>query len=269
MSLVSDSMGPADIAAVTGNYGGNNGFGDGSVWIWVLFLFALMGGWGNNNGNNGGIDYITYPFMGNTMQSGFDQAAVMAGINGITTGLTNGFANAEVSRCNGQTNVLQALNNNQANLTSQLNTIAMNQQNCCCENRAATAETKYVVSNEAAATRSNTDAKVQMVMDKLCQLELDGVKQNYENRIADMQQNFNNTITGMQNQIDALRGQVSNARFDASQNAQTAAIEAGQRLLANEVEQYVLPTARPAYIVPNPNCCGQQNYFGYGCGCGN
>lgn len=268
MAIVSDSMGPADIAAVTGNYGNNNGWGDGSIWIWVLFLFALMGGWGNNNGNGGGSGFMAYPMMGNTVQNGFDQAAVMAGLNGISSGMATGFANAEVSRCNGQTNILQALNNNQANLTGQLNTIAMNQQNCCCENRAATADVKFAVANEGAATRSNTDAKVQMVMDKLCQLELDGVKQNYENRIANMEQNYANTITGMQNQIDALRGQVNNARFDASQNTQTATIEAGQRLLANEIEQYVLPTARPAYIVPNPNCCGQQNYYGYGCGCG-
>ena len=33
-------------------------------------------------------------------------------------------------------------------------------------------------------------------------------------------------------------------------------------MLANEVEQYVLPTPRPAYIVQNPNCCPNQ----FGCG---
>ena len=35
--------------------------------------------------------------------------------------------------------------------------------------------------------------------------------------------------------------------------------------LANEIEQYVLPTPRPAYVVQNPNCCAQQTF---GCGCG-
>ncbi len=266
MAIVSDSMGPADIAAITGNNGYNNGLGDGSIWIWVLFLFALMGGWGNNgNGGNNGGGYMPYPVMGNVVQNGFDQAAIMAGINGITSNMSAGFANAEVSRCNGQTNILQALNNNQANTTNQLNTIAMNQQNYCCENRAAVADLKYTVANEAAITRANCDANAQSIKDKLCQLEIDGVRQNYENRIASMEQNYNNQIAGMQNQIDALRTQVSNARFDASQNNQTATIQAGQRNLANEIEQYVVPTPRPAYIVANPNCCG-QNY--YGCGCG-
>ena len=44
---------------------------------------------------------------------------------------------------------------------------------------------------------------------------------------------------------------------------QTAQITAGQRALANEIEQYVLPTPRPAYMVQNPNCCTQNT----GCGC--
>ena len=113
---------------------------------------------------------------------------------------------------------------------------------------------QYTMAQEASATRANTDAKTQAIMDKLCQLEMDGIKQNYENRIA-----------SMQNTIDTLRTMNSNARFDASQNAQTADIQAGQRALANEIEQYVVPTPRPAYVVQNPNCCATQTF---GCGCG-
>ena len=64
--------------------------------------------------------------------------------------------------------------------------------------------------------------------------------------------------------ISQLRSELMYARGQASQDVQTAAIQAGQRALANEVEQYVLPTPRPAYIVQNPNCCVQN----YGCGCG-
>lgn len=54
------------------------------------------------------------------------------------------------------------------------------------------------------------------------------------------------------------------ARGQASQDVQTATIQAGQRALANEVEQYVAPRANPAYIVQNPNCCANIN----NCGCG-
>ena len=251
MSLTDNNNGM--VMPVSPMYGGGNGFGnyggygDGLFWIIILFLFAAMsGGWGNGfgNGNAGTI----LPFMMNQsgqseVQRVVDQQSVMTGISALSAAQANGFSNAEISRCNGL-----------YNLTSQLNSIAMNQQNCCCENRAAVADLKYTMAQEASATRANTDAKTQAIMDKLCQLEMDGIKQNYENRIANMQ-----------NTIDSLRTMNSNARFDASQNAQTADIQAGQRTLANEIEQYVVPTPRPAYVVQNPNCCGPQTF---GCGCG-
>ena len=251
MSLMDNNNGmvmPVSPMYGNGGYGNSFGYGgDGLFWIIILFLFAAMsGGWGNGfgNGNAGTI----LPFMMNQsgqseVQRVVDQQSVMNGLSNLQTAQSNGFANAEISRCNGL-----------YNLTSQLNNIAMTQQNCCCENRAAVADLKYTMAQEAAATRANTDAKVQNVMDKLCQLEMDGIKQNYENRIA-----------SMQNTIDSLRTMNSNARFDASQNAQTAAIQAGQRTLANEIEQYVAPSAKPAYIVQNPNCCASQTF---GCGCG-
>lgn len=229
-----------------GGYGNSFGYGgDGLFWIIILFLFAAMsGGWGNGfgAGNGGVLPFVMNQGTQSEVQRVVDQQSVMTGISALSAAQANGFANAEISRCNGI-----------YNLTSQLNGIAMNQQNCCCENRAAVADLKYTMAQEAAATRANTDAKVQNVMDKLCQLEMDGIKQNYENRIA-----------SMQNTIDSLRTANSNARFDASQNAQTAAIEAGQRILANEIEQYVAPSPRPAYVVQNPNCCAQQTF---GCGC--
>ena len=253
MSLM-DSNNNGMVMPVSPMYGGGNagfggygGYGDGLFWIIILFLFAAMsGGWGNGfgNGNGGAI----LPFMMNQsgqseVQRVVDQQSVMTGISALSASQANGFANAEISRCNGL-----------YNLTSQLNNIAMTQQNCCCENRAAVADLKYTMAQEAAATRANTDAKVQGVMDKLCQLEMDGMKQNYENRIS-----------AMQNTIDSLRTMNSNARFDASQNLQTAQITADNAAQTAALEQYLAPTPRPAYIVQNPNCCGQQTF---GCGCG-
>lgn len=222
------------VGPMYGNGGfGNSTWGDGSFWIIVLFLFAIMG---NNNGfggwgGNGMMPYMMNNNTNNDVQRGFDQQALTSGIAANTA----------------------AINAMQSATTAGLNTVAMNLQNCCCENRAATADLKYTVASEAAATRANCDANSRAVMDKLCQLELDGVKQRYEDRIANMQ-----------NQIDNLRTQVSNDRFDASQNNQTATIQAGQRVLANEIEQYVLPTPRPAYVVQNPNCC--QNAGWGNCG---
>lgn len=145
------SMSPADVAAVMGNGNGNFGWGDGSFWIIVLFLFALMGnGWNGFGGNgNNGTTYVA-----NDVQRGFDQQAIMTGLNG---------------------------------LNASQNSLAMSMQNCCCENRAGIADLKYTVATEACADRtavtnalrdviaSNT-ANTQAILDKLCQQELDALK---------------------------------------------------------------------------------------------
>jgi hypothetical protein len=115
------------------------------------------------------------------------------------------------------------------------------------------ADVKYALATEAANTRANCDANNQKILDKLCQLELDGVKQNYENRIA-----------GMQNTIDAVRAENLDLRNGIARTADRAAIIANNEAQTAALEQYLAPTPRPAYMVQNPNCCGQ---FGYG-GCG-
>lgn len=251
MSLM-DNGSNGMIMPVSPMYGGNGGggfgyggYGDGLFWIIILFLFAAMNGngWGGFAGNGGGaLPFMLNQNTQNDVQRVVDQQSVMTGISALSAAQANGFANAEISRCNGI-----------YNLTSQLNTIAMNQQNCCCENRAAVADLKYTMAQEAAATRANTDAKVQTVLDKLCQLEMDGIKQNYENRIS-----------GLQNTIDSLRSALNDANGQASQNLQTAQLMADNAAQTAALEQYLAPTPRPAYIVSNPNCCQQT----FGCGCG-
>lgn len=221
--------------------GSSNGFGwnDGSFWIIILFLFAFMGnGWGNWGGNSGATQ------VNNDVQRGFDQQAVMSGLNGINAAVANGFAGAEISRCNAQANVLQTLND-----------MAMNMQSCCCENRAQAADLKYTIATEACADRqavtdalrdviaSNT-ANTQAILDKMCQQEIDALKT----------QNAN------------LQTQINLANLTASQTDQTAKILADNATQTATLKQSLNPTPVPAYVVQNPNCCG-TNFYG-GCGCG-
>jgi hypothetical protein len=133
--------------------------------------------------------------------------------------------------------------------------MAMAQQNCCCENRAATADLKYTMANEAAATRANCNANNQKIMDKLCQLELDNIKQNYENRISTMQ-----------NMLDQSRAENVALQNNLARTADRAAIIANNEAQTAALEHYLAPTPVPAYPVQNPNCCG-MNQFGYNCGC--
>lgn len=271
MSLVESNggMSPADFAAVMGN-NNNDGFGfggNGAWWILILLLFGMNGGWGMGGFGGGMMPWLMggQQNTNNDIQRQFDQLATSNGINNLATAVNNGFSNAEVSRCNAQANVLQTLNANQAATNQGMNSLAMSLQNCCCENRAATADLKYTVATEACADRNAVNQAMnqlsteyrqgnQAVLDKLCQLEMDGVKQNYENRIY-----------GMQNTIDQLRSQINEGNRLASQTAQTAQIMTDNAAQTAALENYLNPPARPAYLVQNPNCC-QPMWNNCGCG---
>lgn len=231
MGLSNGDLSAADVAAVVDRGNGFGFGGDGSFWIIVLFLFALMGGW---NGNSG--------FGGNGVQQGFDQAAVMNGLGQINTSVSTGFANAEVAA-------------NARQIADMQSNFALQSQfsNCCCENRLAIANLSADIAREACADRASVtdalrevmtsnNAQTQRILDQMCQDKIDAKNE----------------------QIANLRQQMNMMQLTASQNAQTQAIIANNDLQTAALEQYLAPTPRPAYVVPNPNCCGQN----YGCGCG-
>lgn len=202
---------PFNMPVVPAGMGGGYGNDFGGAW-WIIIILALMG-WGNGfgggwNGNNGG-------FLGADVQRGFDQSALV----------------------NGQQNILTALNNNQMAMQSSF-------QNCCCENRLGTADLKYTIANEGAATRVAIAEGVQSIKDQMCQDKIDAKNE----------------------QIANLRQELQMAQLAASQGAQTAAIMAHNEAQTTALEQYLAPVPRPAYVVQNPNCCANNQW---GCGCGN
>ena len=241
--MLNSDLSAADLAAVVGN--NNNDFGgNGAWWLLILLIFA-NNGWGNGNGGFGGNGGYMPPYATtNDVQSGFDQAAVMSSLNGITGAISNGFAGAEISRAN-----------TLASITNSMNQIAMNQQQCCCDNRAAVADLKYTVATEACSDRAAitnalrdvleaNSVSTQRILDQMCQDKIDAKNE----------------------QIQTLQNQLAMANLAASQTAQTAQLLADNARQTAVLEDYLNPVARPAFIVQNPNCC--QNY-GYGCGCGN
>ena len=245
-----NGLSAADLAAVVGNNNSDIGGCGGVWWILILLVFAAMFGNGVGFGGNGGAGAADA-----YMQRGFDQQSVMGGLNGIQASVSNGFANAEVSRCNQQTNILQAINQSQAANAANMNALAMSLQSCCCENRASVADLKYTVAQENCSDRqaisdgirdviANQNDKAQMILDKLCQQEIDALKA----------QNAN------------LQTQLNMANLAASQTAQTAKLLADNAAQTNAIEQYLAPPVRPAYIVQNPNGCGTPIYTGCGCG---
>lgn len=240
MAISDGTLSAADIAAVTngGNFGG---FGnDGGWWLILLFLFAFNGGWGNGFG--GGYGGGSAGYVASDVQRGFDQSAVMSGIAGIQTSLSNGFANSEVSQCN-QT----------ANITGQLSALALNQATNACNTNSNIADLKYVVATEACSDRAAITNALASVTDSIN----NGIQSIKDQLFADK-------LDSKNEEINNLRTQINLANLSASQNLQTQQILAGQERSIGILEQYLSPTPIPAYIVQNPNCCA----YNTGCGCG-
>ena len=222
-------------------YGGNQGgFGFGGDWAWIILLLVLFmgGGWGNGFGGMDGL----YPWMNNSqnINSGFRDQMLNSSITGIQDSI-NGLSS---QLCASQLSDLERSFAAQTASTQGMSAIQSQLAQCCCDNRAATQDVKYTLATEACATRANSTANTQAILDKLCQLELDAK---------------NDTIS-------QLRSQVNELSRAASQTAQTATILANNEAQTAALERYLAPTPVPAYVVTNPNCC--YNACGTNCGCG-
>ena len=268
-----------------GGYMGGNGFGGfGGDWgsLIVLFLIAAMfGGFGNGFGGGFGMGGGNYDFpwlltgqqnINTNTNGGFRDAmlnngitSIRDGIGNLSTQLCNGFANVEIGANARQIADMQQNFASQTAITGAITDLASQQAQCCCENRLATCQTQNIIQNEGNQTRfadaNNTRDIIQSqtqgtqaILDKLCQLELDGVKAQ---------------VDAKNDRIAELQTQLNMATLRESQVAQNAFISQG---FANEVDQLYnrlnncpVPTT-PVYGRTPIFTCNNNN--GCGCGCG-
>lgn len=274
-------------------YGGSNncgfGFGDGNGW-WILLLFVLLGGFGNGYGFGGGFggniaadSAAMYPWMNqsNQINGGFRDQMLNTQITSIGDKITSGFGDVQTALCGGFAGVNATVNGAQNAIAQQLytnqiadmersfnaqtastqgmNAIQAQLAQCCCDNRAATADVKYTIATENCADRAAISegirdvltaqtANTQAVLDKLCALELDGYKRENDN----------------------LRTQLNMANLAASQTAQNALIQQGFAsevdALYNRLNSCPVPSTPVYGRTPIFTCGG--NTVGCGCGCG-
>ena len=266
---------PYPVMSGFGN-GGFGGFGGDSA-IWLIVLLALI--WGNNGNGNGffGGNNNDFAWLSNGQKDimnqtsdGFNslhlsnqvegirddvndiQNAICNSTASVTSAINNGFYNSEIAAANRQ----MANMNTAFDLSRQF-------ADCCCENRLASCQTQNAIISEAANTRfadaNNTrdiidsnNRNSQAILDKLCQLELDGVKAQ---------------VDAKNDRIAELQTQLNMANLAASQTAQNAFISQG---FANEVDALYnrlnscpVPTTPVYGRTPIFTCNGNN-----GCGCG-
>ena len=203
-----------------GNNGGLFGSGDSWLGILFLIAlcnggFGFGGGFGGGWGN--GMLGYDFPWLMTGQQNinantngGFRDAmlndgitSIRDGISGLSTQICGGFGNVSTQLCNGFNGVNASINGAQNAIAQQMYTnqlsdlersfaaqtavtagqrdIQAQLAQCCCDNRAATADVKYTIATEACNTRAANTANTQAILDKLCALELDGYKRENDN----------------------------------------------------------------------------------------
>ena len=215
-------------------YGGSGGFGNGfggDGWWIILLLLIAGGGWGFGGGFGGGRGAIPMMNTNNDIQRGFDQSAVITGITGVNNAVTSGFGNLQTALCSGFSQAEISANARQMADMNQSFALQSQLSQCCCDNRLATCQTQNIVQNEGAATRLAIQQQTQAILDKMCQQEIDALKdRNLE-----------------------LQNQVNMQNLAASQVAQTAALIADNTAQTQYIVNRVAPYPVPAYTVANPN----------------
>ena len=276
-----------------GGWGCDNGWW--IILLFLFALGGWGNGFGGGYGG-GAMPYIMNNTTNADVQRGFDQQAVMSGISGLQSGISGlstqlcgCCADVQQSLCNGFAGVNATVNSGFANAETAANARQMANMNqafgmqtamsqgfnqlgtqfadCCCENRLGLADLKYTVATENCADRTQSmqntrdiiDSQsrgTQAILDKLCQLELDGVKAQVEAK---------------NDRISELQTQLNMANLAASQTAQNALIQNG---FANEVDALYnrlnscpVPTTPVYGRTPIFTCQPNQN-CGCGCGCG-
>lgn len=250
-----------------GGYGMMGGFGGMYEFPWLL-----NGQNGINANTNAGFDHAATQNSLNNLST-----AVTSGFGDVQNALCSGFGNVQNSLCSGFAGVNATVNNAQNSIAQQLyagqlsdlersfaaqtavtgglNNISSQLAQCCCDNRAATADVKYTLATEACSTRAANTTNTQAILDKLCQLELDNAKAQIEAK--------NDTIA-------QLRSEVLYAKGQASQDVQTARILAGQNAeidaLYSRLSNCPVPST-PVYGRTPIFTCPQN--VNAGCGCGN
>ena len=287
MALTDESMNSNMVMPVAPMMGGNNGgfgFGDGNGWWFLILFFLLCGNNGWGGGFGGGFDGGLYPWMNqsNQINGGFRDQMISTQLQGIQNSVTSGFGDTALgiaginqNICQTGNGIIGAVNGAQNAITAQMyaNQIADMQQSFSAQTammqgfngvQTGLADAKYVEATEACATRNasaqNTrdiiDSQTrgtQAILDKLCALELDGVK---------------GQLAQAQRENVALQNAVNMATMQASQTAQTAQILAGQAAeidgVYNRLKNCPVPSMPVYGNTPIFTCNG-----GNGCGCGN
>ena len=262
MSYTTECMTPADIAAVTRNNNNDGMFGGESAW-WIIIL--LLFGWGGRGFGFGGGYGAGQGGCGSPcatqadLAAGFNNSAVLNNLDGIENALCQGFNGVNTALLQGFAGVDNAVCTLGYNMQGGFNSLGHQISDCCCQ-------TQRAIDRVAYENQANTCA----------------LQNTINGTTRDIIENANANSRAIldfltQDKIATLTAENQSLKFQASQTAQNAFIQANQEAQTAElIRRLGADCPQPAYVVQPPqpvtfptNCCGTVNYASNGCGgCG-
>ena len=255
-----------------------NGWGDGSGFMWVIFLFFLMGwggnGWGGFGGNGRGA-------IANEINNDYGRSLLMDAIGGNRNALSN--LATQLNCTEGQiqsaisalTSQVQSVGNQVGmsgmqtiNALQQGNMqIAQQLANCCCENRLATCQQtntlQAAINNVAVGQERGFSDVAYETQRQTCDLH-NAIKDSTQTIVNGQQQAV---MREMQNKIDSLREENSTFKSSAMTSqivgqalAPVNAVLAGLQKEVGEIKCAQPNTVTVPYqpFVTVPNCVAAQ-----------
>ena len=255
-----------------------NGWGDGSGFMWVIFLFFLMGwggnGWGGFGGNGRGA-------IANEINNDYGRSLLMDAIGGNRNALSN--LATQLNCTEGQiqsaisalTSQVQSVGNQVGmsgmqtiNALQQGNMqIAQQLANCCCENRLATCQQtntlQAAINNVAVGQERGFSNVAYETQRQTCDLH-NAIKDSTQTIVNGQQQAV---MRELQNKIDSLREENSTFKSSAmtSQIVGQALAPVNAVLAGLQKEVSAIKCAQPNTVtvpyqpfVTVPNCVAAQ-----------
>ena len=184
-------------------------FGGNGMWWILIFLLFGYGGFGFGGGH-------INPATSADIQRGFDTSAVINKLDGITTGLCDGFYAVNTGMLNGFAGVNSAISN-----------LGYEMERCCCETNRSIDGVRYDLATSTCDIKNAIHNETARILDYLT----------------------TEKISSLQLENQALK-------FQASQSAQNALLIANSDAQTAElIRRLGRDVPVPSYLVPNPNCC--------------
>lgn len=299
MSITSESMTPADIAAVTGNCNNSGWGGQWGEWIILFLIFGIFGGWGGRGyggtGTDGGVmnNYVlasdfgqidrkldgiangicdsTYA-LNNAITGGFAAAqnTMTQGFAGLNTvNVQQGYENRMATQAVGSQlaqcccDIREGISNVNYNNAMNTNTLQGAIKDCCCTTQQNIKDVNYNLSTQANGIGrqiSDTGYMLNTAVDKgFCQTNY-----NNSNNTRDIIQSQHSDADRIIARIDQMESNRMREQLEATRAANIALQgQLDRAKLRTDIVNDVRPCPIPAYQTCNP-WAYQQNSC---CGC--